>query len=333
MRIFCFSSFHILFFTFFFFPLKFLAHFFFHCFSFLLLSSSSPSSSSTNPKTRDWTCKIADVGLAKVLNREDTQVSLEGTFEWAAPEVLSGERVCEKADLFALSVILYEIVTGEAPRNRQLREIRCPEECPAEVRDVIERCRLRDPQQRPTAKEVYDVLSATPPTGIHHPMGGSTAMFAGAMSSQASAAFGGAGAAGSVPGSVVGGGSVFGSSTAAAAAAPAAVVGSLGAAPSPGLSSSSDGGGGGSGAAGGASLLEARSSGSAAVEAAATSAAATAPAAAAAGGTSIGSTLATPPPTPFSSQTAPTGPNPVPAPPRRVAARLPPSAFSCTPPN
>lgn len=254
-------------------------------------------------------------------------MSVEGTFEWAAPEVLSGERVCEKADLFSLSVILYEIVTGEAPRNRHLREIRCPEECPAEVRDVIERCRVRDPQQRPTAKKVYDVLSATPPTGIHHPMGGNTAMFAGAMSSQASAACGGGGSGGGggsvVGGSVFGGDSVVaggGGSVVGSAAAP--VYGSPGAAASQGPPSSSDGGAGdGGGGVAAASLLEARWS----------VATAEAPADGSSGGGG-GSTLSVPPPTPFSSQTA-TAAAPVHALPPRVAARLPPSAFSCPPPN
>ena len=256
-------------------------------------------------------------------------MSVEGTFEWAAPEVLSGERVCEKADLFSLSVILYEIVTGEAPRNRHLRAIRCPEECPAEVRDVIERCRVRDPQQRPTAKKVYDVLSATPPTGIHHPMGGNTAMFAGAMSSQASAACGGGGSGGGggsvVGGSVFGGDSVVaggGGSVVGSAAAPVTVYGSPGAAASQGPPSSSDGGAGdGGGGVAAASLLEARWS----------VATAEAPADGSSGGGG-GSTLSVPPPTPFSSQTA-TAAAPVHALPPRVAARLPPSAFSCPPPN
>lgn len=40
---------------------------------------------------RDGTAKIADVGLAKILTRDNTHVSMEGTFDWAAPEVsLSG---------------------------------------------------------------------------------------------------------------------------------------------------------------------------------------------------------------------------------------------------
>ena len=38
---------------------------------------------------RDGTAKLADVGLAKILTRDNTFVSMEGTFDWAAPEVSS----------------------------------------------------------------------------------------------------------------------------------------------------------------------------------------------------------------------------------------------------
>ena len=49
---------------------------------------------------RDGTAKVADVGLAKILTRDNTHVSTEGTFDWAAPEVLSGQGVSEKADIY-----------------------------------------------------------------------------------------------------------------------------------------------------------------------------------------------------------------------------------------
>lgn len=37
--------------------------------------------------SRDGVAKVADVGLARLLTREGAQVSVQGTFEWAAPEV------------------------------------------------------------------------------------------------------------------------------------------------------------------------------------------------------------------------------------------------------
>lgn len=46
---------------------------------------------------RDWTAKIADFGVAKIL-RTDFLTTLKdmGTFAWAAPEVLLGKPCTEK---------------------------------------------------------------------------------------------------------------------------------------------------------------------------------------------------------------------------------------------
>ena len=43
---------------------------------------------------RDGTAKVADVGLAKILTRDNTHVSMEGTFDWAAPEVIALSQHC-----------------------------------------------------------------------------------------------------------------------------------------------------------------------------------------------------------------------------------------------
>eukprot|EP00884_Botryococcus_braunii_P015478 jgi/Botrbrau1/2613/Bobra.145_1s0034.2 len=111
---------------------------------------------------RDGGAKIADVGLAKILTRDNTHVSMEGTFDWAAPEVLAGAQVSEKCDIFSLGVVLWEIVTGERPHFRQLRPLQVPDECPEDVDAIIRACRRVDPAERPTAKEVYDVLARSP---------------------------------------------------------------------------------------------------------------------------------------------------------------------------
>lgn len=49
-----------------------------------------------------------------------------GTFDWAAPECLTGDyKLTEKADIYSLGVVLWEIVTHEVPRRRYMRDIRC----------------------------------------------------------------------------------------------------------------------------------------------------------------------------------------------------------------
>jgi serine/threonine protein kinase len=111
---------------------------------------------------RDGTAKLADVGLARFLTRDATVMSREGTFDWSSPELLAGKGVDEKTDVFSLGVVLWEIVSGDRPRLRQMRGLRVPEECPAEVAALIDACRSLDPAARPTAREAYDALAAAP---------------------------------------------------------------------------------------------------------------------------------------------------------------------------
>ena len=39
-----------------------------------------------------------------------------------------------------------------------MRDCRVPQECPAEIDDLINRCMHADPLERPTAKEVCDII-------------------------------------------------------------------------------------------------------------------------------------------------------------------------------
>ena len=53
---------------------------------------------------RDFTAKIADVGLARILHDDVLSTRREvGTFAWAAPEVLLGQRCTEAADIYSVS--------------------------------------------------------------------------------------------------------------------------------------------------------------------------------------------------------------------------------------
>ena len=53
-----------------------------------------------------------------------------GTFAYAAPELLTGGKCNEVADIFSFGVLLWELVTGEIPRRGKLRELRCAAACP-----------------------------------------------------------------------------------------------------------------------------------------------------------------------------------------------------------
>lgn len=73
----------------------------------------------------DGNVKIADFGLAKIISTETTpEVSLTGTnivmgtLDYLAPEQMSADgTVDQRADLYAIGVLIYELLTGEAPRG------------------------------------------------------------------------------------------------------------------------------------------------------------------------------------------------------------------------
>ena len=51
-----------------------------------------------------------------------------------------------------------QIVTGEAPVRGRMRDVRCPEDCPREVANLIDACMRFDPDSRPSAIEAFEIL-------------------------------------------------------------------------------------------------------------------------------------------------------------------------------
>jgi hypothetical protein len=117
--------------------------------------------------SREGHAKIADVGMAKVIAKEFSAVSGNyGTLAWSAPEMLLGTRCTDKADIYGFGVVLWEICSQQQPMRGQLRDIKVPEECPAELRSLILQCLDVKPKKRPSALQLVEKLKAisdTPP--------------------------------------------------------------------------------------------------------------------------------------------------------------------------
>ncbi|TLY59690.1 MAG: serine/threonine protein kinase, partial [Gammaproteobacteria bacterium] len=66
--------------------------------------------------------KIVDFGVAAAHREGDTQLTktgyVIGSPKYMAPEQILGKKVDERADIYALGVILYEMVTGVPPYSR-----------------------------------------------------------------------------------------------------------------------------------------------------------------------------------------------------------------------
>jgi serine/threonine-protein kinase len=114
--------------------------------------------------SRDGEVKLMDFGIAK--GEDDPALTragmLVGSPSYMAPEVLAGEEAGPPADVWALGVTLYELLTGEKPfrgknaeelfaaisrgRYRRVRSIAGG--VPRRLARVVERCLSRDPARR-----------------------------------------------------------------------------------------------------------------------------------------------------------------------------------------
>lgn len=109
--------------------------------------------------TADYSiAKIADVGLAHIMGSAPGSQAM-GTFAYAAPEQLLHQPCDEKVDIYSFGVLLWELVTATPPMRGRLRPVKVPAECPQEIAELIDHCLSMEPQSRPSARDVFDVIS------------------------------------------------------------------------------------------------------------------------------------------------------------------------------
>lgn len=125
--------------------------------------------------------KVLDFGLARMLDTHQidalsqSQRSLTdegmiaGTLPYMAPELLRGERGDQRSDIWALGVLLYEMVAGRRPFTGATgfevsagilhEEPAQPSSVPAAMRAIVQRCLEKNPAKRyQDAADVYRAL-------------------------------------------------------------------------------------------------------------------------------------------------------------------------------
>lgn len=114
--------------------------------------------------------KLLDFGIAKGQTSPGlTQVgAVVGTLQYLAPELIRGGTADDRADIWALGVLLYEMVTGRMPFEAQtvgdlsdkIGRASYPQPTqfvsglPRPFADVMARCLRRNPAERPNASEL-----------------------------------------------------------------------------------------------------------------------------------------------------------------------------------
>jgi predicted ATPase/class 3 adenylate cyclase len=130
----------------------------------------------------DGTAEIGDFGLAIALEQSRLTMHgmLVGTVAYMPPEQALGSETNERADLYSLGCMLYELITGRPPFVSDnpsaviSQHINTPpvapswhaESCPQDLEDLILRLLAKDPGERPaSATEVLDALERIDPAG------------------------------------------------------------------------------------------------------------------------------------------------------------------------
>ncbi|MGR8010122.1 protein kinase domain-containing protein [Streptomyces hypolithicus] len=131
----------------------------------------------------EGTITVLDLGVASVLDTDTTRLTHTGTPigspAYMAPEQAMGGAVGPYTDLYALGVLLHELLSGNVPfagstvlgvLHRHLYEPPLPvrqlrQDVPEPLEALVLRLLAKDPQHRPSsAQEVYEALAPMLPT-------------------------------------------------------------------------------------------------------------------------------------------------------------------------
>ena len=112
--------------------------------------------------SREGKVKVTDFGIAKATTSQTTTSSAMGSVHYASPEQARGGYVDHRSDIYSLSIVMYEMVTGRVPFDgetavtvavKHLQEQMVPPskycpEIPYSLEQIIKKCTEKSPDRR-----------------------------------------------------------------------------------------------------------------------------------------------------------------------------------------
>jgi serine/threonine protein kinase len=109
---------------------------------------------------------LTDFGLSKAVELVTSQTYTLGTLRWAAPEVVSDSKWSEKADIYSLGMVFFEIVSREIPFQNNLNLMQI-------AKGIKRGTRPKIPESmniQKKKKNTYHLSKKLVTTHLHHPL-------------------------------------------------------------------------------------------------------------------------------------------------------------------
>ena len=121
---------------------------------------------------RDGSVRVADFGVARIIDMGGTMTAETGTYRWMAPEIISHQAYDVRCDVYSFGVVMWELWTGHVPYSdltpmqaaggvvqRGLRP-KIPRDMPREIAQIMESCWAQKADMRPFFENIVTELEA-----------------------------------------------------------------------------------------------------------------------------------------------------------------------------
>ncbi len=119
-----------------------------------------------------WWSKIGDLGLCQKMvdKKNNSQNEIDGVIPYMAPEVLSKKTYTKESDIYSFGMIMWEFTTGKKPFHDRPHDQylildilkgerpQITDDTPEFYAKLMKRCWDHNPENRPTAGEIWNCL-------------------------------------------------------------------------------------------------------------------------------------------------------------------------------